>query len=272
MTLPSVSIITPSYRQAQYIEATIQSVLAQNYPRLEYLVIDGGSADGTLDILPRYHKFLRWWSEPDSGQAQAINKGFHRATGEIIAWLNSDDIYLPGTLHRVARFFQQHPAIDVVYGDYYLIDPAGRVVLRKKEIPFDYHILLYGLDYLSQPTVFFRRSLLTQFGFLDESLHYGLDWEYWLRLARGGARFAHLPCYLPPPAFTPPPKPLSPPRLCWPSTGPSARDIGRPLVSAPRRRKVGTPWPGKSLSGQAPAQETAPPPYPRFSPGQLGHV
>jgi glycosyltransferase involved in cell wall biosynthesis len=195
-TLLPISIITPSYNQARYIEATLQSVLAQNYPHLQYLVIDGGSTDATRLILPKYQRHLSFTSEPDAGQAHAINKGFRRATGEIIAWLNSDDIYLPGTLFRVAHYFRDHPHIDVIYGDYHLINPAGQVVLRKKEIPFDYAILLYGLDYLSQPTVFFRRSLLDRCGYLDEALHYGLDWEYWLRLAAGGARFAHLPHYL----------------------------------------------------------------------------
>lgn len=193
---PTISIITPSYNQATFIEATIQSVLAQNYPRTEYLVMDGASTDGTISILRKYERILRWQSEPDRGQADAINKGFRQSNGQIVAWLNSDDIYLPGALHRVARFFAQNPAVDVLYGDYWFIDDLGRTVMRRREIPFDAGILLYGLDYISQPTVFFRRRVLDQFGYLDESLHYGLDWEYWLRLARGGARFAHLPRYL----------------------------------------------------------------------------
>lgn len=194
--LQTVSIITPSLNQAAYIEATIQSVLAQNYPRTEYLVIDGGSTDGTLEILQRYNRFLTWSSEPDQGQAQAINKGFKRSTGQIVAWLNSDDIYLPGSLPYVAEFFTQHPDVDVVYGDYHLIDPAGRILLRKQEIPFDYNILLFGLNYISQPTTFFRRQVFERAGYLDETLHFGLDWEYWLRLASYGAKFAHVPQYL----------------------------------------------------------------------------
>lgn len=194
--LPAISIITPSYNQAGFIEATIQSVLAQNYPHTEHLVIDGNSTDGTLFILQKYKRILRWRSEPDRGQAHAINKGFRQSAGELVAWLNSDDIYLPGALHQVAQVFAQNPAVDVLYGDYYFIDEYGRTVMRRREIPFDYNILLYGLDYISQPTVFFRRRLLAEFGDLDETLHYGLDWEYWLRLAAGGARFAHLPRYL----------------------------------------------------------------------------
>ncbi|GAB4453767.1 MAG: glycosyltransferase family 2 protein [Anaerolineae bacterium] len=194
--LPTISIVTPSYNQAAFIEATIQSVLAQNYPHTEHLVVDGGSADGTLDILQKYERWLRWRSAPDRGQADAINQGFRQATGDIVAWLNSDDIYLPGALQAVARFFTQNPSVDLLYGDYCFIDDQGSTVLRRREIPFDFNILLYGLDYIGQPTVFFRRYLLARFGYLDESLHYGLDWEYWLRLASGGARFAYLPRYL----------------------------------------------------------------------------
>ncbi len=212
--LPVISIITPSYNQAPYIEATLQSVLGQNYPCLEYLVIDGGSSDGTLDILRRYDNALRWLSEPDTGQANAINKGFRQATGEIVAWLNSDDLYLPGALAHVAHFFSHHPEIAVIYGDYTLIDASGKTLLRRQEIPFDYHILLYGLDYIAQPTVFFRRHVFDQVGYLDENLHYGLDWEYWLRLANHGYQFAHLSHYLAATRWHPTAKTLvAPPQL-----------------------------------------------------------
>ncbi|MCB0196129.1 MAG: glycosyltransferase [Anaerolineae bacterium] len=193
---PLISIITPSFNQDAYIEATIQSVLAQNYPNLEHLIIDGGSTDGTVKILQKYESVVQWVSEPDTGQANAINKGFKKSTGEIVGWLNSDDIYMPGAFHRVAKFFNDHPNIDIIYGDYQLIDQNSNVLLRKQEIPFDYNILLYGLDYISQPTTFFRRSVFERSGYLDESLHYGLDWEYWLRLANDGCQFAHLPFYL----------------------------------------------------------------------------
>lgn len=194
--LPKISIVTPSFNQAQYIEETIKSVLSQDYPCLEHLVIDGGSTDGTLDILRRYESHLHWVSEPDRGQADAINKGFHQCTGEIVAWLNSDDLYLPGALHQVANLFNQHPGVDVVYGDYHLIDQTGRLLLTRREISFDYNILLYGLNYISQPATFFRRGVFDSVGYLDDTLHYGLDWEYWLRIASHGGRFAHLPSYL----------------------------------------------------------------------------
>lgn len=195
-TLLPIAIITPSYNQGPYLETTIQSVLAQHYPGLEYLVIDGGSTDGTLAILRRYENRLQWLSEPDTGQANAINKGFRRSSGQIIGWLNSDDIYLPGALARVGEFFQQHPAIDVLYGDFWWIDEQGRKLLARREIPFDANILLYGLNYIGQPTVFFRRQIFDRAGYLDESLHYGLDWEYWLRIAQHGGKFAHLPHFL----------------------------------------------------------------------------
>jgi glycosyltransferase involved in cell wall biosynthesis len=209
MTL-TISIITPSFNQAEYIPTTIDSVLSQDYPHLEYIIIDGGSTDGTLDILDFRFPILdcskskiqnpkskiHWFSEPDNGQAEAINKGFKKSTGEIVAWLNSDDIYMPQALHRVADFFSHHPHVDVVYGDYHLIDEKDDIILSKQEIPFDYHILLYGLDYISQPTVFLRRSLFDRVGYLDESLHYGLDWEYWLRISKHGGSFAHIPHYL----------------------------------------------------------------------------
>lgn len=191
-----ISIITPSFNQARYIKETIESIHSQNYPDLEHLVIDGSSTDNTVEILKQYEHHLRWISEPDSGQANAINKGFRQATGDIVTWLNSDDVYLPQTLRRVADFLTRHPQVDVIYGDYVLIDNEGQVLLRKKEIPFDYNILLYGLDYISQPTTFFRRSIFDKVGYLDESLHYGLDWEYWLRIAARGGKFAHIPDYL----------------------------------------------------------------------------
>ncbi|MDM8520484.1 glycosyltransferase family 2 protein [Anaerolineales bacterium HSG6] len=203
----TLSIVTPSYNQADFLPTTIASVLEQSYPALEYFIVDGASTDGTVDILRQHglsgwaegqndSRNICWISEPDHGQAEAINKGFRRTTGEIVGWLNSDDIYLPEAFERVATFFQNYPHVDVIYGDYHLIDEHDQIILRKKEIPFDYNILLYGLDYISQPTVFFRRAMLEQVGYLDEQLNYGLDWDYWLRLAQHGGTFQHVPHYL----------------------------------------------------------------------------
>lgn len=237
------SIVTPSFNQAEYIEETIQSIHAQGYPDLEHLVIDGGSTDGTLEILKRSEHGLHWISEPDEGQANAINKGFKRATGDIIAWLNSDDIYLPGTLRRVADFFARRPEVDVVYGDYYLIDHQGAVLLRKKEIPFDYNILLYGLDYISQPATFFRRHVLDRVGYLDETLHYGLDWEYWLRIAQAGLVFAHMPDYLAGARWHGQAKTLdAPPEMYAEHRAIRDRYWNKPKFHSPRRQRWYATW------------------------------
>jgi glycosyltransferase involved in cell wall biosynthesis len=251
MTLLNFSIITPAYHQAQYIEATIQSVLAQNYPRLDYLVVDGGSTDGTLDILRRYENRLRWLSEPDRGQADAINKGFKQTTGDIVAWLNSDDLYLPGVLTQVAEFFYQHPEIDIVYGDYHLIDPTGRLLLTRREIPFDYNILLYGLNYIGQPTVFFRRHVFDRAGYLDENLYYGLDWEYWLRLATCGCKFAHIPHFLAATRWQPQAKTLvAPPQMYAEHQVIRDRYWQKHRFQAARLQKIYTVWLNKLYRGK----------------------
>ncbi|MDX1523838.1 MAG: glycosyltransferase family 2 protein, partial [Anaerolineae bacterium] len=196
MTLPKISIVTPSFNQAQFIEETIHSIHDQNYPNLEHMVIDGGSTDGTVELLRRYEDRLSWVSEQDNGQTEAINKGFRQASGDLVAWLNSDDLYLPHTLRTVAHFFQQNPGTDLLFGDCVIIDSTGQPLLERKEIPFDIGVLLWGLNYICQPTVFMRRSLLDIIGYLDETLHYGMDLDYWLRAAIAGARIRHTPQFL----------------------------------------------------------------------------
>lgn len=193
---PLVSIITPSYNQARFIEATINSVLSQNYPHIEYLIIDGGSTDGTLDILLRYEGRLRWLSEPDTGQSEAINKGFRIAQGEVVAWLNSDDTYLPGTVTKVVDYLESHPEVMMVYGEGYEIDALGRIRQRFPATePFNLWRLIYYTDYILQQTVFIRREVFNEIGMLDESLHYGMDWDLFIRV---GKRFkvAYIPEYL----------------------------------------------------------------------------
>lgn len=180
---PLVSIITPSYNQASYLEYTFQSVFRQDYPHLEYLVVDGGSTDGSLAILEKYADRFAWWlSEPDRGQAEAINKGFRRASGEIIAWLNSDDLYLPGAISQAVAALQQHPEAGMVFGDALTIDAAGKPlnVLRFGD---------WGLDefkkfrMICQPAVFMRRGALPADTLLDESYDFMLDHHLWLRIA-----------------------------------------------------------------------------------------
>lgn len=183
MELPLISIVTPSYNQARFLEDTLRSVVAQAYPRTEHIVIDGGSSDGSVDIIRRYAPHLRSWvSEPDRGQSHAINKGLAQAQGDVLTWLNSDDTYLPGALDEVGRFFAGHPDIDLVYGDYVYTDAAGQPMRRRHVFnSIAYESLLYH-DYLGQPAVFFRRSLFGKVGPLDESLHYCMDWDLFLRM------------------------------------------------------------------------------------------
>jgi len=192
MSFPSISIITPSLNQGDFIRRTIGSVLNQGIPGLEYLVVDGGSADQTLEILAEWKDRLRWVSEGDGGQADAVNKGIRATQGDIIGWLNSDDIYYPKTLNRVGRFFEQRPDIDLVYGRGDHVDASGRVVEAYPTEPWDPERLKKAC-FLCQPAVFFRRAVTTRFGLLNERLRYCLDYEYWLRLAGGGASFFHMP-------------------------------------------------------------------------------
>jgi len=182
--LPLVSIITPSYNQAPFLEQTIQSVLAQDYPNLEYFVIDGGSTDGSVEIIRRYADRLDWWvSEPDEGQAEAINKGFRRAQGEIVAWLNSDDIYLPGTIHKAVAALNANPEVGLVYADLQSMDAGGQVFNTITYQQYDLADLL-SFSIIGQPTVFLRRALLEQTGMLDTNYHYLLDHHLWIRIAR----------------------------------------------------------------------------------------
>jgi glycosyltransferase involved in cell wall biosynthesis len=184
-THPLVSIITPSRNQAPFLEATIQSVLGQDYPEIEYLVIDGDSIDGSLDIIKRYQKRLAYWvSEPDLGQTDAINKGFAHAKGEIFAWLNSDDLLLPGAISKAVEYLISHPATGMVYGDADFIDETGRVIGRFPARQTDYQRLRQGYVHIPQQSAFFRASLWKQVGPLDPSFYFAMDYDLWVRIAR----------------------------------------------------------------------------------------
>lgn len=193
---PLVSIITPSLNQGRFIEETIQSVLSQNYPDLEYIVVDGGSTDKTVQILKKYEGRLRWISEKDHGQSEAINKGIRLSRGEILAWLNSDDTYLPGAILKAVEYLEIHHDVMMVYGEGYLIDEKEHTKRRFPATqPFDLRTLIYVRDYILQQTVFFRRKVLADVGMLDETLSYGMDWDYWIRIGKN-FRVSHMPDYL----------------------------------------------------------------------------
>ena len=180
---PEFTVITPSYNQGRFIERTIQSVLSQGVPRMEYFVADGGSTDETVEILKKYGNSLRWVSEKDKGQAHAVNNGIKTTTGEIIGWLNSDDIYYAGALAAVKEFFDTHPYVDVVYGNANHIDENDGVIEPYYTENWNYE-RLKDICFICQPSVFFRRKLLEKAGLLDDKLQYCMDYEYWLRLGK----------------------------------------------------------------------------------------
>lgn len=183
-TWPRVSIVTPSYQQAQFIEETIRSVLLQGYPALEYIVMDGGSSDGSVDILRRYENWLSWVSQRDRGQSDAINQGLRLAGGDVVAYLNSDDLYLPGGVRAIADRFRQQPAVGLAYGDCRVIDEVGHDLGFLPRHPFDLRRTIERGEFLPQQAVFWRREAMTKVGLLDDGLHYAMDYEYFIRIAR----------------------------------------------------------------------------------------
>ncbi len=195
--LPTISIVTPSYHQGDFIERTLLSVLNQNYPKLEYYVQDGDSQDNTIATLKRYEDKLNGWvSKKDSGQSQAINLGFANTSGEIMAWLNSDDLLLPGTLAIVADYFHRHPEVDLVYGNRLLIDEMDMEIGRWILPGHDSDVLSW-VDYIPQETMFWRRSLWNKIGgSIDESFKFAMDWDLLLRFREAGANIAHIPRFL----------------------------------------------------------------------------
>ena len=180
-----VSIITPSLNQGKFIRATIESVLSQDYPNVEYIIMDGGSTDETASVVKDYASRLTFISEKDRGQSHAINKGFRMARGSILAWLNSDDVYLPGAIRKGVEGFSLDPAPGAVYGEGYLIDREGKVTCRfPHTIPVNLWRLTYVSDYILQQSVYFRKDVLDEVGYLDEDLHYSMDWEILIRIGK----------------------------------------------------------------------------------------
>lgn len=181
-----LSVIMPSYNHVKYIGAAIDSVLADRDGGTELIVMDGGSRDGTVDLLRAYGNRLRFVSGPDRGQGDAINRGFQQARGDILCWLNSDDMFAPGAIPRVVRVLRENPGVAFVYGRGWDIDETGQIIGEAGVLPYDLWRLIHQRNFIQQPSCFFRRSLLETVGPVDESLHYVMDWELWIRF--GGHR------------------------------------------------------------------------------------
>ena len=183
-SFPLVTIVTPSFNQAPFLRAAVESVLAQDYPAVEYLVMDGGSTDGSVDILKEFTGRLTWESRRDAGQADALARGFARARGAILGWLNADDLLFPGALAQAVAHLEAHPDVALVYGDAVYVDIEGRPLMPARQVrPFNLNRLRYWSDYIVQPSAFFRRAAYEEVGGLDTSLHWALDYDLWLKLS-----------------------------------------------------------------------------------------
>ncbi|HEY9857845.1 MAG TPA: glycosyltransferase family 2 protein [Stenomitos sp.] len=194
---PRLTVVTPSYNQAEFLERTLLSVLNQGYPNLEYIVIDGGSTDGSVDIIRQYAPYLHFWvSEPDGGQAEAINKGLRMATGDWVAFQNSDDLYLPGALATLAQAMEQHPEAGVVYGDFLHIDAGDRVLDAQLTLPARLWMQLSQGSQIHNQSAFWRRSLLERCGYLRPDLDFCFDYEFFTRLLSHGAKPWHVDHYI----------------------------------------------------------------------------
>jgi glycosyltransferase involved in cell wall biosynthesis len=195
---PKFSIVTPSFNQRAYIEEALLSVKNQAYLQVEHIVVDGDSTDGTVEVLRDYGGrpgwgHLRWISEPDHGQSEALNKGFKMASGQIVGWLNSDDCYRTECFSIVADAFEKNPAADIIYGDYTWIDQHGTFLKLRREIEFSPFVLLYHrVSPLPTPSSFFRRRIFEENNFIDVKYHYSMDHEFFLRLAQKGFHFQHI--------------------------------------------------------------------------------
>jgi glycosyltransferase involved in cell wall biosynthesis len=177
----SISVVTPTLNAATYLHECLASVSAQHVASVEHLIVDGGSTDRTGEIARQYSDAV-WFSRPGLGQSEAINQGLRRAVGEVVAWLNADDLYLAGALPFVLDRFNADPSLDALYGDCEVIGPDGHPLWWERPGPSDFRRMLRRGNYIAQPAVFLRRRVFDDLGYLDESLHYGMDYDFWLRL------------------------------------------------------------------------------------------
>jgi glycosyltransferase involved in cell wall biosynthesis len=196
MTNPSIFVVMPSFNQARFIRQAIDSVLHQDYRPPRLLVMDGGSTDGTVDVLRSYGDRLEFVSQKDRGQSDALNRGLARADGDVVCWLNSDDAFLPGALRTVAETFERNPDAEFVYGKGWNVDANGRLLGDSGVLPFNLWKLIHHRNFIHQPSCFFRKTLLDRVGPIDEGLHYVMDWELWIRFGayRGAFVDAYLSC------------------------------------------------------------------------------
>lgn len=194
---PRISLVIPSFNQGSFIAATLQSIVDQQYPNLELIVVDGGSSDDTLKVIKKYESHLSWWvSEADSGQTEAINKGFSRSTGEIMAWINSDDLVAPGAFHRVADCFVRNPDIHAIYGDRIVINEQG-LEIGRWILPGHSSRVLRWSDFVPQETLYWSRGAWNQIGAkLDERFAFAMDWDLLLRMSENQCKIRHIPVFL----------------------------------------------------------------------------
>jgi glycosyltransferase involved in cell wall biosynthesis len=200
--IPRISIVTPSYNQRAFIELALESVRSQNYASAEHIVVDGGSTDGTVEYLRSLSgkagwQHLRWISERDRGQSDALNKGFKMASGDIIGWLNSDDVYRSGCFAAITSAFENNRAVDILYGDTTWIDEKSNIIQVRREIEFSRFVLAYHrVLYIPTTSTFFRRRIFDDGNWIDTRYDYAMDYEFFLRLTNAGYRFQHIPCLL----------------------------------------------------------------------------
>ncbi len=190
-------MVTPSYNQQRFLRETIESIVHQGYPNLEYFIVDGGSTDQSREIIRKYADQIDWWvSEPDSGQSEAINKGFQRATGELLAWVNSDDILLPGCLHQIAKCYRERGKPDLIHANCIYVDQEGKIIRAVRVPKQTLFFLQRGVWYATAPAVFFSAEALKQVGYLNPELKLSMDLDIWVRTMLAGAKVVHIPRYM----------------------------------------------------------------------------